>query len=30
MNNTNYADELYEKHLKELAQTLAILRKAQQ
>ena len=30
MNNTNYADELYEKHLKELAQTLAILRKEQE
>jgi len=30
MNNTNYADELYQKHLKELAQAWAILRKAQE
>jgi hypothetical protein len=28
MNNTDYADELHQKHLKELAQTLAILKKA--
>jgi hypothetical protein len=27
MNDTNYADELYQKHLKELAQALAILKK---
>lgn len=30
MNNTDFADELYEKHLKELAQALALLRKAKE
>ena len=28
MNNTDYANELYQKHLKEIAQVFAILKKA--